>query len=285
MEEGFARHIRACNNVALPGDWHELWTRGQRVGWTRPRIAQVLAEGLQGAVASPYRVSVENIGAAGRVLVEARLARWRNEAFDVRAEIGGPVLGQVDRGALPALGLLAEGVHLNALVRRADGLHLWVARRAADKALDPGKLDHLVAGGMPSGLSPWACLVKEAAEEAGLAEPLVRRAVAVEPVSYTMERPEGMRRDHLHCFDLELPEDFVPRAVDGEVAGFELWPIARVVNTVRATDAFKFNVNLVLIGLFRRLGIIATPAPESPMRRDAPQGFVKAERRQGERGS
>lgn len=257
MEEGFARHIRTCNNVTMPGDWDELWLGANRVGWTRPRSAQALAAALPDAVVGPRRVTVTDIAAAARVLAAAKLARWRGEAFDVRARIGGNVLGQVDRGALPVLGLLVEGVHLNAMVRRADGLHLWVGRRAADKALDPGKLDHLVAGGVPSGLTPWACLEKEAAEEAGLAQALLRGAVAVESVSYTMERPEGLRRDHLHCFDVELPESFTPRPVDGEVAGFELWPMQRAVNAVRATDDFKFNVNLVLIGLFRRLGLIA----------------------------
>jgi hypothetical protein len=70
-----------------------------------------------------------------------------------------------------------------------------------------------------------------------------------------MTRGDGMRRDVLHCFDLDLPDDFVPRANDGEVERFELWPIARVLETVRRTDDFKFNVNLVLINLFQRLGL------------------------------
>ena len=69
-----------------------------------------------------------------------------------------------------------------------------------------------------------------------------------------MERAEGLRRDLLHCYDLDLPEDFAPRAADGEVESFELWPIARVFQTVRDTDEFKFNVNLVLIDLFLRRG-------------------------------
>jgi thiamine pyrophosphokinase len=260
LEEGFARHVRACNNVTLPGGWCALWTQGVPVGWVRastaPELAGVLAGVLPGAEAEPGRLTVGDVSAAGRALVEAKLARRRGEAFDVRSAVGGPVLGQVDRGVLPVLGLLAEGVHLNAMVRRADGLHLWVAKRAADKALDPGKLDHLVAGGVPSGLTPWECLVKEAGEEAGLPAELLHAAIPVAPVSYTMERPEGMRRDHLHCFDVELPESFAPRAVDGEVAGFELWPMARAVEAVRTTNDFKFNVNLVLIGLFRRLGYI-----------------------------
>jgi hypothetical protein len=49
----------------------------------------------------------------------------------------------------------------------------------------------------------------------------------------------------------------VPAAVDGEVEAFELWPISRVLETVRETDDFKFNVDLVLIDLFLRLGLIA----------------------------
>ena len=49
---------------------------------------------------------------------------------------------------------------------------------------------------------------------------------------------------------------FRPRAADGEVEAFELWPIARVMQTVRDTDEFKFNVNLVLIDLFHRLGLL-----------------------------
>ena len=175
----------------------------------------------------------------------------------MRATPDGPVLAQADRGALPSLGIAATGVHLNGLVRRADGLHLWVARRAADKRLDPGKLDHLAAGGVPAGLSPLETLAKEAAEECGLPGTLAAQAREVAVVSYTMERPEGLRRDRLHCYDVDLPEDFVPRPVDGEVAGFELWPVARAIEAARHTDDFKFNVPLVLIDLALRLGLVA----------------------------
>ncbi|MGH7189817.1 MAG: thiamine pyrophosphokinase, partial [Acetobacteraceae bacterium] len=74
--------------------------------------------------------------------------------------------------------------------------------------------------------------------------------------AYVMERPEGLRRDRLHHYDLWVPEDFVPRAADGEVAGFSLWPLRRVLEAVRDTDAFKFNVTLVLIDLFLRFALI-----------------------------
>ena len=98
-------------------------------------------------------------------------------------------------------------------------------------------------------------LAKEAAEEANMPAYLSRAATPVGRIGYAMERPEGLRRDELHCFDLELPDEFTPEPNDGEIVGFELWPIERAYETVRDTDRFKFNVNLVLIDLFARLGM------------------------------
>ncbi len=137
-----------------------------------------------------------------------------------------------------------------------QGLHLWVARRARDKLLDPGKLDHIVAGGVPAGLDPWQTLIKEAGEEAAIPPGLASQAKPVGRITYAMVRSEGLRRDALYCYDLTLPADFRPAPADGEVEAFELWPIAQVAETVRQTDDFKFNVNLVLIDLFIRLGLL-----------------------------
>lgn len=258
MIEGFRRHVRACNNARLPGDRLPFRIGAEQVGWVQPGFADKLTQRPE-IRRSPEAVTLTDAASLqtiARCLSDAGCFRWRREAFDIRAEPGGPVLAQLDRGALPSFGVLAVGVHLNGLVRRPDGLHLWVARRAANKALDPDKLDHLVAGGVPSGLSPAETLVKEAEEEAAIPPELARQAVEVGRLTYAMERKEGLRRDLLHCYDLELPESFVPYAADGEVAGFELWPIERVMQTVRDTDDFKFNVSLVLIDLFLRLGLI-----------------------------
>ncbi len=240
------RHIVACNNVHLPGRRLRFHVAGEPVGWVLPEVAAVVGTD----------VAPGSLRQAEQALLAAGLGRWRDEAFDVRATPDGAVLGTIDRGLLPALGVEAVGVHLNGLVQRDDGLHVWVARRALDKKLDPGKLDHIVGGGVPAGLGPAETLVKEAGEEAGLPPDLVARAVHRGVISYTMERAEGLRRDRLHCYDLMLPEDFTPHPVDGEVIGFELWPVERVLETVRDTDEFKFNVNLVLIDLFRRLGLL-----------------------------
>jgi hypothetical protein len=185
--------------------------------------------------------------------------------FDVRDDASGAKVATVDRGAVPVMGIAAEGVHLNGLVRHDDGLHLWVGRRAPDKRLDPDKLDHLTAGGVASGFDARQTLIKEGAEEASLPERLARAARPVGTLCYAMERPEGVRRDRLHCFDLELPAEFTPYPADGEVVGFELWPIGAVVRRVAESDDFKFNVNLVLIDLFLRRGILDRRSPSGQL--------------------
>lgn len=259
---GFRRHVLACNNVDLPGSRLVLRIGNSPVGYVGPELARALTFWPQHVHfdAGGLRIREGRHAAAleslARDLSERGHFRWRDEAFDVRAHPGGPVLARIDRGALPAFGIMAEGVHLNGLVRRADGAHLWIGRRAAHKALDPGKLDHIVAGGVAAGLTPDETLIKEAGEEAELPPEIATTARKVSEIAYAMERPEGLRRDHLHCYDIELPESFVPRPNDDEVESFELWPLARVHDAVRDTDDFKFNVNLVLIDLFIREGMI-----------------------------
>lgn len=247
MPDDLLRHIAACRNWRPPSTRQRLWLGSEAVGWVTPETAA--ETGTFFLDAASFEAMAERLARAGRV-------RWRNEAFPVRAGPDGPELARIDRGALPRLGVWSEGVHVNGLVRRGDGPWLWVAERAADKALDPGKLDHLVAGGVPAGLTPIETLIKEAAEEADIPAALARRSAEMGRIAYAMERAEGLRRDRLHCYDLWLPEDFVPRPADGEVAGFTLWPAPAVLERLRGTDDFKFNVALVLIDLFLRLGLI-----------------------------
>ena len=263
------RHIEACNNAVLPGARCRVWVAGQPVGWALPAMAAAAA--AHGAILDPRGLQFEpsQLPRIARTLAEAGHFRWRAETFDVYADtaagsgdLAAPI-GQIDRGALPAFGIGAVGVHLNGLV----GDELWVARRALSKPLDPGKLDHLVAGGVAAGDTIAGTVIKEAAEEAGLPAALAAQAVHAGFIRYAMERGEGLRRDTLHCFDLELPRAFEPTPTDGEVESFELWPLNRVLEVVRDTDDFKFNVNLVLIDLLLRRNCI--PAPEAATLRAA----------------
>jgi len=194
-------------------------------------------------------------------LVEAGLMALKGEMTPVHRRWGMPPVAEIDRAGLPALGLPAYGVHVNGIVRTETGLHLWVGRRARNRQVAPGKLDHLIAGGITSGLTVHETVVKEGQEEAGLGAEQAAHARSVGLVCYRFTAPEGLRNDILFVHDLELAPGVIPAPFDGEVERFELWPVTRVLDTVRDSDDFKFNVNLVLIDFFIRHGVL-TPENE-----------------------
>ncbi len=260
-------HIRACQNAELPAERLAFFIGGALAGYVKPDLARQIAD-LPGAELGPDGVSLDPREAPRLNEIAAALSlgkglRKRGELFDVRAEPDSPPLAVMDRGFLPAFGIIGAGVHMNGMVRRADGLHLWVAIRAATKKLDPGKADNIIAGGVPAGYAPHAAMLKEAAEEALMPEALARNMREVSRLRYAMQRPEGLRRDVLVCYDLELPEDFTPVAADGEVERFELWPMAKVTEVLRETDDFKFNVNLVLIDFLIRHQLLPDPEAQT----------------------
>jgi 8-oxo-dGTP pyrophosphatase MutT (NUDIX family) len=266
------RHIRRCNA------WHAerfvpLWRGAARIGLIRRDNAEALtrfaavfaveadgvhlvASGDFGAVSAAVDAVVE------RLVAEGRVAKWRNEFFAVAPHWGAPPLFRLDRGAVAFFGVPAYGVHLNGYRRDGRALKLWIGRRAPDKRVAPDKLDNLVAGGIGHEHGLEATLVKEAAEEAALPAEMVARAVPVGALSYRMETEQGLRDDALFLYDLETPADFVPRNTDGEIVAFSLMDAAEVVERVRKTDDFKFNVNLVIIDFALRHGLVAPDDPE-----------------------
>jgi 8-oxo-dGTP pyrophosphatase MutT (NUDIX family) len=259
MDPLLARHIARCNNAILPGNRLPFAIGAEIVGYLEPAFAaHVLAfphVTRDGDTIRLDRDAAGDLPGIARALADQKLCRWRGEAFDVRGTPDGPVLTTIDRGALPRFGIMAHGVHVDGLVDTPEGKQLWIGRRARDKALDPGKLDNIVAGGVPAGLTAAQTLVKEAAEEAAIPADLARRAVFKGQITYSHERAEGLRRDLLHCYELDVPASFTPRAADGEMESFQLWPLARVGETLRHTDDVKFNVALVWIALLERHGL------------------------------
>lgn len=208
----------------------------------------------------------ERTAAVGAVLREldrkGHFLAWRNEVYPVATAFSAPAAFVMERAATPRFGVRGYGVHLNGYVGRGRDMRMWIARRSRLKAMAPGKLDQIVAGGQPAGMSLRDNLVKECGEEAAIPPELAARAVGVSAISYCTERAEGLRRDVEFIYDLELPGDFVPKAVDGEVEAFELWPIDRVIATARDTDDFKFNCSLVAIDFLMRHGFIEPDHPE-----------------------
>ena len=270
---GWLDRIAECNRHDLSG-FLPFETEGKRIGWVRRSLAGRLAGRPE-----VFAVGAEAVGfAAGLDTPERRsaalaevvrewhgnglLRRVSGELLAVGAGPGEAPLFLIDRSAVQAFGFSAVGVHVNGYVRGPDGLHVWIAERAAGRHSYPGMLDNMVAGGQPAGLSLMENVVKEAAEEAGIPAALAGTARPAGAVTYCLETGAGLRPDILYVYDLELPAGFRPRNADGEVAHFELWPAARLAGTVRDTRRFKFNCNLVIIDFLVRRGVLGPEEPD-----------------------
>jgi 8-oxo-dGTP pyrophosphatase MutT (NUDIX family) len=190
------------------------------------------------------------------------LDKWRNELFPVYGRKK-ELLFSVERAASPLLGVVTYGIHMTAFVRAEEGLKIWVPRRAKSKQTYGGMLDNAVAGGIASGESPFESLVRECAEEASLEEELVRsRVKTCGCVTYFFIRDERaggetrlLQPECEYVYDLELPEDVVPKPGDNEVEEFYLWTVDEV-KTAMAKGEFKPNCAMVMLDFFVRHGIL-----------------------------
>ncbi|HKY94351.1 MAG TPA: DUF4743 domain-containing protein [Kiloniellales bacterium] len=247
-----------------------LWIEGRIMGWPTHAVAQELAKLPQFRTdGESLRLSPQVAGfeqmtqvfdqAADALVASGHLPKKRKERYPLLRRFQEVPLAAVDRGLVAVLGLRSFGIHVNGFVRDGDEVKMWIGKRAKDKATAPGKLDHLIAGGQPLGLSLADNLVKEAWEEAGMAAELARTARPVGLISYKTFFTDGQRDDVLFCFDVEVPAGWTPQPQDDEVEHFDLWPLARVIERLEKSDDFKFNVGLVLVDFLMRHGYL-TPA-------------------------
>jgi len=182
--------------------------------------------------------------------------RFMNENYPLKAKPNDKALAFIDRSISTLLGTISYGQHLNAFVQTDTGVKMWIGRRAYDKPHEPGKLDHLVAGGLPYDIELMDNLAKECYEEAGMPRELALKAKSVGIISYKFEYELGGKEDIIYCYDLELDANFKPTCTDGEVEEFYLMPIEEVANIVKSSNEFKTNCNLVIIDFLIRHGYI-----------------------------
>jgi 8-oxo-dGTP pyrophosphatase MutT (NUDIX family) len=264
--------VRYCQQRDL-SRYRRFHAGGEPVGWVRHDLAEHIA-GAEGFVVvpdavtlAPHRDDFDGRSAAMRNLLrrlerEGIVTGWRDEDYAVASAYGRPPLLRMERAGVPCFGVQGLGVHLNGFVGEGDDLRLWVGRRSPTKQTSPNKLDHLVAGGQPYGLGLFENVLKECQEEAGIPRALAARARPAGLVAYLCEHEGGLRNDLLFCYDLALPESFVPVNTDGEISEFQLWPIDRVIAELAAGDAFKFNVALVIIDFLIRRGHVGPEEPD-----------------------
>lgn len=269
----FLDRIRACNNVQDFSAYRPFAVAGRRVGWVTPDFAATLARFPDafrvdnGAVGlarglDDYDSRTAAVDRALRTLDgEGRFTGWRGEPYPVGTGWGTPALFEMERCAVPHFGISAYGVHINGYVRRPDGLHMWIARRAWDKPTYPGQLDNMIAGGQPVGLGLMENVIKEAKEEAGVPAEIAGTARAVGAISYVHRDGPQLKPDVMFVYDLEVPDGFEPHNTDGEADSFMLLPVGEVMRVTAETSEFKFNCAVVNVDFFIRHGLLS---PEDP---------------------
>ena len=186
---------------------------------------------------------------------------WRNELYPIYGP-GRELLLDMERSATPLFGVVSYGVHMTGYTYRNQELMVWTPHRAPTKQTYPGMMDNTVAGGLGTGEQPFACLVREAQEEASLPEQIVRNAKACGTVTYFHIRDARAGGETDLCqpecqyvYDLEIPEDVTPKPEDGEAVDFRLLTIGQLQEALTAGE-LKPNCALVLLDFFVRHGII-----------------------------
>ena len=264
--DGYLQKIRACNNYTAV-DKVPFLIDGKRVGEVKARyIPYLLQSGLfvQQIGYVTFHESAEGYDARTEAMMAFAEMAYRdgitdsfmNEPYAVRETPESEPLCLADRSVATLFGLIAFGQHINGFVRTREGLKMWIGKRAYNRGYEPGKLDHIAAGGLPYGISLSENLLKECYEEAGISEATARQAKATGLVSYRYDYTRGSSRDIIYCYDLELPEDFQPVNTDGEVEAFYLMDIEEVSEIVRGGNDFKLNCNLVIIDFLIRHGYL-----------------------------
>jgi 8-oxo-dGTP pyrophosphatase MutT (NUDIX family) len=238
---------------APPDGARPLEIAGRRCGWiTEAARDALLGTGLAETGEEAVRLAP---GLAPGPALDAALAKvaqtlhdahclrsWRNELLDVYA--GDARLGAIERGAVRALGLPTRAVHLNGWT--PDG-RLWVARRALDKATDPGMWDTLVGGLVGSREDLDLALERECAEEAGL-EPLQLRGREPLRSVFRMRRrlPEGYQVEELLVSTCVLAADTRPTNRDGEVMEITALAVDDAIARIEAGD-FTLEAALMIV--------------------------------------
>lgn len=245
-----------------PAEFAPLLHDGNRVGWLRPDFAQALNAFPEAFSASPGSMAVLSVPAMEAAVTalagQGWVTGWRDERYPVVPGPGGPALFELERAAFRRFGMLARASHLNGWTLQGGELKLWVARRSAAKPIDPGMLDNLVGGGIAAGLTAEAALMKECFEEAGIGPALAQLAVPQELLRVTRAVATGLHDELIHAFDLELPDPFVPKNQDGEVAGFMLLSADEVMARLSGGE-FTVDAGAVTADFLWRRGFIADP--------------------------
>ena len=249
-----------------------FYVREHAVGWLRPSFAGELRRWPHLFEVSPAFVTLraKPDTVAGRTAALEEVTRalaheglirgWREERVSISHHYAAPELLRIERAATRYFGMMAYGAHLNGFARRKGLEHAWIARRSADRPIDPDRLDNLVGGRIAAGFTVDETIRKEAWEEAGIPEKLLDGVNCLGAVRVEYSVPEGLHREILFVHDLWLAEDFTPKNQDDEVAAIRCLPVEDVIEAMLAGD-FTLDAGAVMADGLIRQGMLP---PEDP---------------------
>ncbi|KAJ0408714.1 hypothetical protein P43SY_001938 [Pythium insidiosum] len=216
---------------------------------------EVLIRPAFDSVEAPFRAVSETMRSEGAFPL------WQEELYAAKRAFSDTPAFLYNRGVGSTFGLSQFATHLNGFVRNpATGAvdSVWIATRSYAKKHWPGRLDTVVGGGLPAGTSALENMVKESYEEAGFSTEWTRpRMVSTGSISYLLDDTNGLQNNTMFVYDLELPSDVTPRNMDNEVASFELWPVADVLQALGdEPERFKPDICLVLLDFAVRHGVL-----------------------------
>jgi 8-oxo-dGTP pyrophosphatase MutT (NUDIX family) len=198
----------------------------------------------------PFATVVESLAAAGII------KGWRGEQVAVAESFYEPTLFYVERAASRYFGFTMYASHLNGITLRDGTPHMWIARRAQTKHLDPGMLDNIAAGRIARAHSPRETLIKESFEEAGITEDLAQLATSAGAIKSRRAVDEGLHHEIMFVYDLMLPNHFVPQNQDGEVKEFLCVSIPHLMGMLEHGANFTIDAALVIVDYLLRHGHI-----------------------------
>lgn len=192
----------------------------------------------------------------------ASLRKWAGEVFPIYGPKKELVLS-MEGAATPLFGVVRYGVQLLAYQKADAGISVWIARRAKSKKTFPGMLDSTVGGSLPTGESPFECLVREAEEEASFSPSLIRDLAkpcgTLSYINITDQRTGGelglICPEVQYLYEMQLPENIKPRPGEDDVEEITLLNVEQLKYEL-ATGQFTPTHGCVLLDFFIRHGIL-----------------------------
>jgi len=245
----------------VPHDFLPWFCGPQKLGYLSVARARLLAQHLQHTRlhidrldwnASHWDMDTRS-DALQRVLLTLRdaghLPGWRNEIFSFFATDSDRPFLQAERAGFYFLGMRSDAVPVNGVT--ADG-RMWIARRSASKAVDPGLFDNLCAGGLGADETPMQAVVRELYEEAGLRLQAAHSLRYAGSVTVGRVRDGGWHEERLQVYKLLLASGEQPENQDGEVQDFQLMEAPEIARLIEGGQFTPDAATAISWGLLTR---------------------------------